>query len=215
LALLESRFRRMLQMQLQVYESTMRLDKIPFDRRDRLVDLEATKLSFQERRIVIEADKSLTLLQEEGSSVAFPESVEQMRDDMEQVVQLLGQVKIGRMTQGIEEDIIEALDEMVEALQQAQLDQDQRRQQPPGQSPPGMADEDQPLVDQIAELKMLKALQLRINKRTTRYSRLMDNIDDPAGQATDDDLISALQRLAEREARLHEITRDIVVGRNQ
>ena len=178
-------------------------------------DLEATKLSFQERRIVIEADKSLTLLQEEGSSVAFPESVKQMRDDMQQVVQRLGQAKIGRITQGIEEDIIEALDEMVEALQQAQLDQDQCRQQPPGQPPQGMSDEDQPLVDQIAELKMLKALQLRINKRTTRYSRLLDAIDDPAGQATDDELIIALQKLAEREARLHEITRDIVVGRNR
>ena len=213
LTLLESRFRRMLEMQIKVYESTLRLDKIPLARRDRHVDLEATKLSFQERRIVIEADKTLALLQEEGSSVAFPESVVQMRDDMEQVGERLAQAKIGRRTQGLEEDIIEALDEMVEAMQQAQLDQQQQQQQQ--LPPPGSGDQEQPLVDKIAELKMLKALQLRINKRTQRYSNFLDDIEDPAGQAADDDLIAALRRLADREARLQEITRDLVLGKNR
>ncbi len=213
LALLESRFRKMLEMELQVYENTLRLYKIPAARRDRFVDIEAGKLSFQQRRIVVEADKCLALLREEGSSVAFPESVEQMRDDMEQVESRLGRAQIGRLTQGIEEDIIAALDEMVEALQQAQQDQEQRRSQQQ-QSMPAPSDE-QALVDQIAELKMLKAMQLRINKRTKSYSRLLDDDMDVAGQATDDELIEALQELAARELRLQEITHDIVVGKNQ
>ncbi len=214
LALLESRFRRMLEMQMKVYEDTMRLDRIPLDRRDRHVDLEATKLSFQERRIVLEADKALALLQEEGSSVAFPESVEQMRGDMEQAVERLAQVKIGRLTQGLEEDIIESLDEMVAAMQKAQMDQQQQQMQQQQQQQQ-TDEQEQPLVDQIAELRMLKALQIRINKRTTRYSNLLDDVDDDAGQASDDELVAALQRLADREARLHEITRDLVVGKNQ
>ena len=213
LALLESRFRRMLEMQVKVYESTMRLDKIPLARRDRHVDLEATKLSFQERRIVMEADKALALLQEEGSSVAFPESVEQMRDDMEDVVDRLTQARIGRMTQSLEEDIIESLDEMVEAMKQAQLEQQQQQEEQQQQQQQG--DQEKPLVDQIAELKMLKALQLRVNKRTNRYSNLLEDVDDEAGQATDDELVAALQRLADREARLQEITRDLVLGVNQ
>ena len=40
-----------------------------------------------------------------------------------------------------------------------------------------------PLVDQLAELKMIRALQMRVNKRTVRYARLLEDIDDPAGQA--------------------------------
>ncbi len=212
LALLESRFRRMLQLQLQVYENTLRLSKVPQKRRDRFVDIEAGKLSFQQRRIVVEADKCLALLREEGSSVAFPESVQQMRGDMEQVEQRLSRAQIGRLTQGIEEDIIEALDEMIEALQQAQMEQESRKQQSPAEGP--MSDE-QALVDKIAELRMLKAMQLRINKRTDAYARLLDDEQDIVGQASDADLLDALSELSDRETRLQEITRDIVAGRNQ
>ena len=214
LALLETRFRKMLEMQLQVYENTMRLFKIPAARRDRFVDIESGKLSFQERRIVVEAEKCLALLRDEGSSVAFPESVQQMTEDMQNVERRLGKSQIGRITQGLEEDIIESLDEMIAALQQAQMDQEDRRQQQQQQAQP-QPQQDQSLVDQIAELKMLKAMQLRINKRTTRYSRLLDDDQDVAGQATDAELVTALHELSERELRLHGITHDIVVGKNK
>ena len=62
---------------------------------------------------------------------------------------------------------------------------------------------------------MLKAMQLRINKRTTRYSRLLDDDQDLAGQATDGELVEALRELSERELRLHGITHDIVIGKNK
>ena len=81
-----------------------------------------------------------------------------------------------------------------------------------------MAGEDpnsRPLVDQIAELKMIKALQLRINRRTDRYGRLLEDIEDPIGQARDEDLIDGLHRLSDREKRLQQITRDVVAGKNK
>ena len=62
---------------------------------------------------------------------------------------------------------------------------------------------------------MIKALQLRINRRTTRYSRLLDDVDDPVGQATDEELVDALRGLSQRESRLHDLTRDIVLGKNR
>ena len=62
---------------------------------------------------------------------------------------------------------------------------------------------------------MLRALQSRINRRTTRYSQLLENVDDPAGQATDDELVDALRNLAQREGKLHKITREIVLGKNE
>ena len=45
------------------------------------------------------------LLRDDGTAVAFPEAAEQMRDDMQQVVERLAQAKVGKITQSIEEDI--------------------------------------------------------------------------------------------------------------
>ncbi|MBT7919412.1 MAG: hypothetical protein HN617_17905, partial [Planctomycetaceae bacterium] len=122
LALLEGRFRKMLEMELKVYEGTLQLSKIPKSEQNREVQVAANKLSFQQRRIGLEADKVLTLLLEEGSSIAFPETVKIMREDMEQAASRLSQLKVGRITLGIEEDIIQSIEEMIEALQQAQQD---------------------------------------------------------------------------------------------
>ncbi len=219
LAMLEGRFAKMLEMQLQVYEKTRGLNnlsnEIPQDdkdRWDREVGIPAGRLSSEERRILVEADKALLLLQEEGSSVAFPETVEQMRDDMDQVVNRLAAAKPDKLTLGIEEDIIAALQDMIEALQQAQQDMEQKQQQQQQQQQePG----DQPLVDQLAELKMIRALQDRVRKRTVRYAGLLDDEEDPVGQAVDDELRTAIRKLAERQQSIFRVTRDIVIGKNQ
>jgi hypothetical protein len=213
LALLEGRFRKMLESQLKVYEETQRLSQIPVDERNSQVVIQAGKLSLEERRLAGDADKALLLLREEGSSVAFPEAVEQMRTDMQQVADRLAEVKVERITLGLEEDIIAALEEMIEALQKAQQEAEQRQQQPRPAQP--MSPQDQPLVDAIAELKMIRALQMRVNSRTQRYARLLDDPEHPVGQATSDDLLQSLVRLSEREERIRNITRDIVLGKNK
>ncbi len=213
LTLLEARVKKMLEMQVQVHDDTVRLDKALAKSTDRGLEIEAGKLGFEQRRIVAEADKALALLKEEGSSVAFPETLEQARRDMDQVAVRLSRVLLGSVTQGIEEDVIAALEEMLDALKQAQMDQRDRQSQ--GQQGEPSEPGDEPLVDQIAELKMIKSLQLRINRRTQRYANLLEHPDDMVGQATDRELMEAIQDLAGREARLHEITRDLVLGKNR
>ncbi|MBC8875473.1 MAG: hypothetical protein H8E44_39105, partial [Planctomycetes bacterium] len=213
LALLEARFRKMLQVQLRIYEDTVRLDKIAEAERDLKIPIPAGKLATDERKLVIDADKALNLLIEEGSSIAFPETVEQMRDDMQQVADRLDEAKVERITQSIEEDIIAALEEMIEALQKAQQEMEESKSKPPPPSP--SQPQDKPLVDKLAELKMVRALQMRINTRTKRYARLLDDIDDPVGQASDADLQDAIVKLSERQARIYQITRDLVLGKNQ
>ncbi|MCB9872629.1 MAG: hypothetical protein H6821_00495 [Planctomycetaceae bacterium] len=214
LAMLEGRFRRMLEKQLEIFESTKRLDRITPDERGRQVDIQSSKLGFDETKLAVEADKALLLLHEEGSSVAFPETVEMMRDDMQQVADRLASTKIGTITQGIEEEIIAALEEMIAALQQAQQDLEEKKQQEQQQGPPQQPGEE-PLVDQIAELKMIRALQMRVNTRTTRYSQLLANSDDIVGQADDEELRASLVQLGERQDRIHEVTKDIVLGKNK
>ena len=109
LAMLESRFRKMLELQNQVNTGTKRLDKVPLEERDHDDEIEAGRLSRQEAVIVAEADKALAVLHDEGSAVAFPEAVSDLRDDMEQVVVRLAQAKVDAMTQGLEDDIVVAL----------------------------------------------------------------------------------------------------------
>ena len=216
LAMLESRFRKMLEMQLKVYDDTRRLSQIPVNQRDNQVVVQAGRLGAQELRIVNEAERALLLLREEGSSVAFPEAVAQIRADMEQIAERLTRTKLDRITLGLEEDVIAALEEMIEALQKAQQEAEERRQQQQQQQQQQQgAPQDQPLVDAIAELKMIRALQLRVNKRTQRYARLLDEPDNLVGQATDNELIESLSKLSEREERIRKLTRDIVLGRNQ
>ena len=157
LALLEGRFRRMLEMQIRIYEATKKLDEIPQEKREREVDIQANRLSFDENKLVAEADKALLLLREEGSSIAFPETVEQIRDDMLQIVERLAASKVDKLTQGYEQDVIDALDEMVQALQKAQKDREEQKQQQQPQKPQQVSPDDLPLVDQLAELKMIRS----------------------------------------------------------
>lgn len=208
LALLEARFRKMLDAQVEVYEGTKRLDQVPQDQRDRDDAIEAGRLSRKEAEIAIEAEKALAVLQEEGSAVAFPEAVIEIRDDMYTVRDRLGEVEIGALTQTIEQDIITALEEMITALEKAQKDMQEMNQQP--QQAQGGGESEMPLVDTISELKMIRALQMRVNKRTQRYGQLAET-----EQFEEPEIVKALKQLAEREERIHKVTRDIVVGRNR
>ncbi len=209
LALLEARFRKMLEMQIEVHDGTKLLADQAAGERDRNDEIEAGRLSRKEGLIVVEVDAALVLLKEEGSSVAFPEAVGQMREDMEQVVQRLSQAKADEITVAIEEEIIAALEEMIAALQKAQKDQEEKQQQQQQQQ--GESQEP-PLVDALAELKMIRSLQMRVNNRTARYAKMVEGEE---GQADKAELIEALQNLSERETRIFKTTRDIVLEKNK
>jgi hypothetical protein len=195
-------------MQRKVYDGTVKLDKVPVAQRSQDHDILCGRLSTEEKLIVLEADKAMLLLREDGTTVVFPEALQQVREDMQQVVVRLGQSRVEQITQAIELDIIAALEEMIDALKKAQKDK-KSPPKPPGKSPPGQP-QDPPLVDELAELKMVRAMQMRVNTRTERYSKLIDG-----EQADKAEVIEALQRLAERETRIHKVTRDLELGRNQ
>ncbi|MFH1265777.1 MAG: hypothetical protein ABIK89_08610 [Planctomycetota bacterium] len=200
LTLLEARLEKMLQMQREVNEGTLRLDKIPQPERTHSHEIEASRLGREEAQIVLEADKALALLRDDGTAVAIPEALEQVRQDMREVVRRLDRTEVGPITQTIEEEIVAALEEMIEAFQQAQQEAEKKRKMPMPPGPP----QDQALVDLLAEIKMVRAMQMRVNRRTDRYAKLIDG-----EQAQNADLLEALDRLAERQERIHQITRDL------
>lgn len=210
LAQLEARFRKMLDLQIQVYKVTVGMENQPDEERGRDFEVSAIKLSQREKTIVEECDKAIVLLKEEGSAVAFTESAELMREDMVQIVQRLERANTSVVTQGLELDVIKALEEMVAALQKAQREM---KAGGGGGGGGGGKPEDQPMVDKIAELKMIRALQERILLRTQRYGKLLG--ENEIAPAEKPELIQAIQGLSEREQRLHKVTRDIVLGKNQ
>lgn len=213
LADLSTRFRKMLEMELKVHESTLQLTKIPQEKRGREVDLQSTRLSADQQKIMHEAEKALALLGDEGSSTAFPATVEQLCQDMQQIVERLATVKIDSITTGIQEETIQTIEQLIAALEQEQKDREKKKQEEQESPTPEQQPGEDPLIDRIAELKMIRSLQQRINQRTDRYSKLLTDPNDPVGQANSSDLESAILQLSKREAEVFRVTRDIVVGR--
>jgi hypothetical protein len=208
LTALAARFRKMLEMQTAIYDGTVKLDQVPEAQRTHDHEIESARLSREESQIVHEVEKALSLLHEEGSSVAFPEAVDQMHDDMRQVAERLAAIKPDKLTQSIEQDIIAALEETIAALDKSIKDLDKKKT-PPGQQPQAGQPEDMPLVDKIAELKMIRSLQMRINKRTQRYGEMIKT-----DQAETPELLKSLQDLADRQQRVYRATADLQQKRN-
>lgn len=207
LVLLEARFRKMLDEQVAVYEETQQLDASQANTPAHELEIAAGRLSRREKLIVREADRALVLLREDGTSIAFPEAIEQARDDMQQIAERLNRVKVDLLTQGMEEDVIAALEESFATLRQ-QLDQlrEQKAQQSGGGGEPG----EQPLVDRLAELRMIRALQIRVNRRTQQFGAMITG-----EQAKEQELLDMLDELALRQAKISEATSDLETGTNK
>lgn len=208
LASLESRFRKMLSMQLLVYQETLRLDKEAEGQDENLI-ARGKQLATQEEEILQEVDKALVVLREEGSSVAFPEAVEAIREDAASIVELLDQGKTSELTQTLEQAVIEAIEEMVDALQKEMEKKNDEEEQQSGQQQQGQP-QDKPLVDALSELKMLRSLQLRINRRTRQLGRMIEG-----DQAADPELLKQLKTLSGRQSRIQRATYDLSTGRNK
>ncbi len=208
---LEDRFQQMLARQLVIYDNTVRLGKIPEAEREQTQNLftKARDLSRQEAELVVDAEKALTLMKEEGSSVAFPEAIEQMRQDMQTIVSRLDEAKVGELTQMIEQDVIEALEDLIAALQK-EIERHQEKKQSQGQQGSQNSPQDQALVDQLSELKMLRALQFRVNRRTKRLGRGSDG-----EQAIEPDIIAELRKLSLRQRQIQKATYNLVTGKNK
>ena len=172
LVMLEARIRKMLDAQVEIYEETKQLDGAAAKRGEHEMEIASGRLARKESLIVREADRALVLLREDGTSVAFPEAIEQARDDMQSVTDRLRDTKVDLITQGLEEDVIAALEESLAALQQALKELREQKGQPPpgGGAPPG----EKPLVDQLAELRMIRSLQARVNRRTEQYGAMIN-----------------------------------------
>ena len=214
LAALKARCEKMLVMQTQVLAGTIDTDlaiKKNVDKKASFTDKRASlKLADNEKDIVQEVNKCIDILESEGSAVAFPEVFQQLRQDMIHVQKRLEQTDVHDLTQNIEKDIIVTLKEMIDALTEAQKDNKSDPGKPGKAGKPGQP-KDQKLLELIQELKMVRALQKRVNDRTVDYAKRFPNQE----QTADPQIVRDLRILAERQQRIQQIVERIAKGDNK
>ena len=204
---LEARIRGMLKAERGVLADAEKLSAVAAAQAERERQLEAARLSREQGAITVDAAKALTLLRDDGTAAAIPQALEQVHDDSAEAAARLTRGDVGRDTLGLLGDLVVGLEEMLAAIEKAQQAQQADEASPAGgrASAPG----EQPLVDKLSELKMLRSLQLRVNTRTQRLSRLVDAAEEQPGEP---ELRAVLGRLAERQRAIERATRDIVAG---
>ena len=215
LSMLEGRFKKMLEREIKVRDQTQSMNGVPPEQRLADSEIKAGKLSSEQSSIAIEASRALLLLREDGSSIAFPQTVEEMKLDMEQVAGRLAASKVSEITIEIENDIIETLGNLIDALAQAQKENEANRGKPQQGQPGGGRPGESSLVGKIAEIRMLRALQDRIYRRHTRYAKMLDDPNDELGQTSNPEIRAALVRLTAKQKMLTEITNEIVESMNE
>ena len=207
---LETRLRGLLRIQKAVLAATEKIASDESRLADRETQIEASRISRDQTTVANDAERALAMVRDDGSAVAIAEAIEQVRDDARQVAARLSRTDVGATTQGIQRDIVTGLQEMLSALEKAQRDQQASEKGQSGGRPaePG----EQPLVDKLSELKMIRSLQMRVNTRTKRFSKLLA---DGKERAEEPELLDALDRLSQRQEKIQQATRDIVVGRTE
>ena len=135
-------------------------------------------------------------MREDGTSVSILVAVEDIETDLGSIAERLQMTKTGSLTQTMQTDVIEALKELIEAtqkeMQEMKSEERQQQQQQSQQKKP-------PLVELMAEIRMLRSLQLRVNNRTRRIHSLLQEDDSETAA-----LQEQLAELARRQDRLRE-----------
>ena len=113
LAQLEVRFKKMLDLQKSIYDSTLRLDeklkKNDGKDADGTLSVESVRLSGRENDVYMEGNKALLLLQEDGTAVAMTEALASAVEDIQGVIELFNKANVGVSNQTRQENIIATL----------------------------------------------------------------------------------------------------------
>ena len=168
LARLESRFKEMLERQVVASVMTTEIEDKKINlkqlrRRDQFMMLQ---LATEEDEISELAQQAYDLLLEDGTSIAFPEIVQDLRVDLASVSELLQKEDTGLLTQLVQKEIESTLRELLQSLKEEQ--KDNKNQGSGG----GGGGGEQPLLKKSAELKLIRSKQRRLNRRTQGIDRL-------------------------------------------
>ena len=214
---LEERFKRMLReeqairLQTETLVNELAGESVPDQRQ---VKIRADRLTGEQQSVIDDAESALLLLREDGTAQAMVESLLQARFDMTEAKSRLGQTVLDRLTLHIEDAVIDALQEMLEAVRAAITEARERQENQQQQQPSGGAMGEEPLIQLLAELRMIRSMQRRVNERTERY----DDEIKQALESTDADLSAfkkAVEELARQQNRISRILHELRIGKTQ
>jgi hypothetical protein len=227
-ASLVSRIEFLLQRQTVIRDGTVRVAKGVEGREKKVATRAdahtANALSDEEEELVRQAGKAIQLLQETGGVVAFMEVFQQVRTDMETVTKRLRKTDVGEVTVAIENDVLATLQEMLDALKKSREERERDRgrvkdgphpEDPPRPFPPAPP-EDPRVVNDKAELKIIRGRQERINGRTALYGKRYEGeqaaVPGAARNSEEREHLETIQRelkdLAGQQEQIRRATRD-------
>ena len=215
---LEARFKRMLQQEQTIRSMTEKLigemeGEPALEQRQ--IKIRADRLGADQHAVVEDAEAALLLLREDGTAQAMVESLLQARFDMTEAKKRLDQTTLDAITLHIEDAVIEALQEMLNAVQAAMDEARQRQENAENQEQQQDGEaEEEPLIQLLAELRMIRSMQRRVNERTTRYDAEIQRV----LEKPDADLSpfkQAVEELARQQNRISRILHELKIGRIQ
>ena len=195
LARLEARFSEMLARQRTATGQTIEMNdkRVSLQQLDRRQAFKLVRVSSEESEIAELGQQAYDLLLEDGTSAVFPECVQDVRDLLGRVSELLAGERTDQLTQLLQYEVEAALEDLLEALQQAQNENE-------GGGGGGGGGGKQPLLRKSAELKMLRAAQMRVNRLTRQFELIRGE------GPLDVQLEQEIQQIAERQADIAEYT---------
>jgi len=213
---LEERFRRMLRQEQAIRSQTERLineleRESSTDQRQFVI--RADRLGIDQQSVIDDAEAVLLILREDGTAQAMVESLLQARFDMVEVKNRLGRTALDTVTLHVIDSVIDALQEMLDAVQAA-IEEVRQRQENTGDQQPGNMTAEEPLIQLLAELRMIRSMQRRVNERTIRYdNEIKQLLEKPDADLSH--LRLAVEELARQQNRISRILHELRIGRTE
>jgi DNA repair exonuclease SbcCD ATPase subunit len=159
----------------------------------------ALEIAVGEHQLAGEAGDAMKLLEEEGTSAAFPAVVELLRDDLTRVAGRLEQAKTAQRTQALQADIEQTLKDLIDALRR-QIEMNA------GQGGSCMCNGQPVLVPMSAELKLVMIKQKHVNRKTTEFDERV-----PEAERAAEDAKAEAEALADQQGKVEDLLRKMAV----
>ena len=160
-----------------------------------------TELSPGEGKLADDAQKVMDMLIKEGTTVVFPSVLGEVKKDLLDVQKKLAGKEAGTLTQAIQHEIEQNLQEMVRAVRDKLAENRDKKSKGGGGGQGGGGGGKPPLVPPVAELKMLRVMQLQVNGRTELVHKQAAENTLPKDQVEKE-----TKGLAQREANVKKLT---------
>ncbi len=198
---LEARFHDLAVKQKRLNDETISLDGVGAASFARAEQLRAAELADTQGKLAAAVDTCLHILEEEGTTVVFPRILEQVAVDMRLVAERLIAYQTGALTQSMQKEVLEALEQLLDSVRRMQQENQKQDEPQPSASP---TDQTSPLLPTSAELKLLRSSQARVHERTEAIEKAKT-----LETGADEVLSKTIEATAQRQKDCAEIARQL------